>query len=242
MCYAQSTGVTRTKMSLELVMAGLWRPKNTPNEWNKNLNWQPIDINYENLDDDTLLLVRTTCPRYHEELTRVFAESDYRQIIEDNQEMFHALEQITGLSITSLDDIQSLFSTLKAEKEYGINLPRWTKKYYPNPLQKLTELSYIYNVYNDELKKLKGGPFLKKLISDWSQYTTGTIKPKNRKMYVYAGHDSTIVNILSAFNVWQRQLPNYGIMAIFEFYENTITGKFGVKVSLPYRRLLFKSI
>lgn len=52
--YAQSTGVSRTKMSLALVLAGLWPPKNTPLEWNNQLNWQPVPFEYEPLDKDTV--------------------------------------------------------------------------------------------------------------------------------------------------------------------------------------------
>lgn len=57
--YAQSTGVSRTKMTLSLVLAGIWPPKNTPLEWNKNLNWQPIPFDYEPLEKDTVSLNRS---------------------------------------------------------------------------------------------------------------------------------------------------------------------------------------
>lgn len=112
--YAQSTGVTRTKMSLQLLLAGFFPPKGTPLEWNKSLNWLPIPYNYEDLDKDTLLLVRTTCPRYHEELERVFAE-DIAAELNENKELLEKLTKITGLTITTPDDVQSLYSTLKAE-------------------------------------------------------------------------------------------------------------------------------
>lgn len=62
-------------MSLQLALAGLYPPKGTALEWNKGLNWQPIPYDYQPLDQDSLLLVRTACPRYHEELVRVFAVS-----------------------------------------------------------------------------------------------------------------------------------------------------------------------
>lgn len=112
--YAQSTGVTRTKMSLQLLLAGFFPPKGTPLEWNKNLNWLPIPYNYQELDQDTLLLVRTTCPRYHEELERVFSE-DIAAELEESKEMLEKLSNITGLLIKTPDDVQSLYSTLKAE-------------------------------------------------------------------------------------------------------------------------------
>lgn len=101
-------------MSLELALAGLFPPKGTPLEWNKELNWVPIPYNYQELDQDTLLLVRTTCPRYHEELERVLAE-DAAEEIRKNGQLFEDLTRITGMDIKTPDDIQSLYSTLKAE-------------------------------------------------------------------------------------------------------------------------------
>lgn len=120
--YAQSTGVTRTKMSLQLVLAGLFPPAGTPLEWNKNLNWLPIPYNYEELDKDSLLLVRTSCPRYHEELVSVFNETKIKDEMEANSKLFLELSKLTGLKIETPDDIQSLFSTLKAEVSVKICL------------------------------------------------------------------------------------------------------------------------
>lgn len=39
-------------MSLEIVLAGLFKPKNTPMQWNANLNWQPIPYDYQPLEKD----------------------------------------------------------------------------------------------------------------------------------------------------------------------------------------------
>lgn len=148
-----------------------------------------------------------------------------------NKSLFDELTNITELSVKTPDDVQSLYSTLKAEEEFGLELPEWTKLYYPYRLQELTDLSYILNVYNDELKKLKGGPFLKKMLNEWKQLAankTDTIK----KMYLYVGHDSTVVNVLSVFNVWEPQFPDYTTMVIFEFYENQKTSTFSVQILL----------
>ncbi|CAO1354775.1 unnamed protein product [Diamesa hyperborea] len=227
--YAQSTGVTRTKMSLQLVLAGLFPPANTPLEWNKNLNWLPIPYNYEELDKDSLLLVRTSCPRYHEEFVRIFNETKIKDEMEANSKLFVELSKITGLKIETPDDIQSLFSTLKAEEEYGIKLPSWTKQYYPDKLVPLTDKSYIYNSYNAELKKLKGGVFVKKAIKDWQEKIAQKLKTK---IFLYAGHDSTITNILSAFNVWEQQFPDYGITAMLELSQHKKTNEYGIEIFL----------
>lgn len=41
-------------MSMQVVLAGLFPPRGTAMEWNRRLNWQPIPIFSETLDDDTV--------------------------------------------------------------------------------------------------------------------------------------------------------------------------------------------
>lgn len=109
-----------------------------------------------------------------------------------------------------------------------MQLPPWTQNFFPHKLQDLTDKSFVYNVYNSELKKLKGGPFLKKAISDWEKKAADELK---QKIFVYAGHDATVTNIMSAFNVWEQQFPDYGITAILELSQHKTTKEFGVEVS-----------
>jgi prostatic aicd phosphatase len=48
-------------------------------------------------------------------------------------------------------------------------------------------------------------------------------------MFMYAGHDSTISNLLSALQVWDPQIPDYGIMILIELHHNKM-GQHGIKV------------
>lgn len=52
MIRAQSSESPRTMMSLQMVLAGLFPPENTPLEWNLMLNWQPIPIFMEPEETD----------------------------------------------------------------------------------------------------------------------------------------------------------------------------------------------
>jgi prostatic aicd phosphatase len=216
-------------MTLQLVLAGLYPPKGTALEWNKELNWMPIPYDYEPLNQDTLLLVRTSCPRYHEELERILNEGDVKKVLEENAALFENLTRITGLETKTPDDVQCLYSTLKAEQEFGLKLPDWTLDYFPKKIQSLTDKSYIYNAFNAELKRLKGGVFVKKAISDWDNIIANKLKSK---IQLFAGHDSTVTNILSAFNVWTEQFPNYGITGLLEFYRNKKSDEYGVQILL----------
>lgn len=104
-------------MSILLVLAGMFPPKRTPLEWNKNLNWQPIPYSYVEISEDALLLMQTSCPRYYEELERVRKE-ELKKEFEHNEALFKELSSITGLKITNAGDVASLYSTLKCEANY----------------------------------------------------------------------------------------------------------------------------
>lgn len=156
-------------------------------------------------------------------------DSEIVKTLTENQKLFQELSEITGMNIKDLDDVQSLYSTLRAEEEFGLKLPKWTSAYYPEPLLSLTKLSYIYNVYTDEMKKLKGGPVLTRMVNNWKD--TANNKPFS-KINLYAGHDSTVVNVMSAFKVWKLILPTYAITGIFELYQDINTMEYGVKTFL----------
>lgn len=55
-------------------------------------------------------------------------------------------------------------------------------------------------------------------------------KSKDKKLFIYTGHDTTVVNILSALKIWERQLPRYSVMAIFELHKNKETGEYYVEI------------
>lgn len=58
--YAQSTDYVRTKMTLQLVLAGMYPPSELQ-RWNSHLDWQPIPTVYVPERDDKLLLRTYYC-------------------------------------------------------------------------------------------------------------------------------------------------------------------------------------
>lgn len=94
----------------------------------------------------------------------------------------------------------------------------------------------MFNSYNGELKRLKGGVLVKKAIDDWKRKIDDNLK---QKLFLYAGHDSTITNILSAFNVWEQQFPGFGVTAILELLQHKETKVYGVQVSQYCRKEVF---
>lgn len=116
-------------------------------------------------------------------------------------------------------------------QEYmNLALPEWTKDYYPDKLIPLTLFELQLNTYRDEFRRLKGGPMLKKFTDDMLAKRRGILQPEERKMFMYIGHDSTIVTLLDTLHIWYNQLPYYNIMTMIELHEDE--GEWNVQVSI----------
>ncbi|KAF5290069.1 hypothetical protein FQA39_LY14850 [Lamprigera yunnana] len=214
--HAETTDVTRAKVSAQCINEGLWPRCN-----------QTIPIHSIPLDSDNLLLVRKPCPQYHIELERLMTTKEIRKKLEENSILFEGLAEHTGKVIKDFEDVQDIYTTLMAEEAYGLQLPSWTKDFYPNQMTEATIFSYVLNSYNDKLNRLKGGVFIKKLIEDWKLTMNGTLQPK---AFLYVGHDSTIVNILSALKLWTPQIPNFSCNIFVEFSYNHSIDQYGVEI------------
>lgn len=75
-------------------------------------------------------------------------------------------------------------------------------------------------------------PLITEIVTNMNKKAEGTLKPENRKMFMYVGHDSTIVNLLNGLGVWDKQIPGYNIMTMIELHETDSGWKVEVKHSL----------
>uniref|UniRef100_A0A0K8WDX4 Prostatic acid phosphatase n=2 Tax=Bactrocera latifrons TaxID=174628 RepID=A0A0K8WDX4_BACLA len=228
--YAQSTASTRALMSMSTVLASFFPPRGTDMEWNTEYNWQPIPVFSEPLEEDSLLLVRTPCPRYFEAREEVFQIPKVKAELAEHEDLFQNLTKLAGVLIRNADDVNSLYNTLLAEQEFGYTLPAWTKDYFPEKMQFLAEQSFIYNAYTKEMQKIKGGPFLKKMFAEMLEKRNGKLSPGNRKLFVYAAHDWTVGNIMASLNLWEGQMLRFAVTLIFELHQNQQTGEYYIEV------------
>ncbi|XP_026671878.1 prostatic acid phosphatase-like isoform X2 [Ceratina calcarata] len=217
--HLQCTAVDRTKMSAMLEAAALWKPSEKQS-FKPDLAWQPVTLYYQPRSEDTLMLIWETCPKYAKSRDAINSFPEVLSTQRDNKKLYEELTNLTGMSISSPGDVGSLYSTLTAEKCMNLTLPEWTEDYYPDKLIPLTLYDLQLNVYDDRLKRLKGGPFLKKIVTDMLGKKDDVLEPETRKMFMYVGHDSTIVTLLDVMHVWNGQMPNYNIMVMIELHEN----------------------
>ncbi|XP_014609330.1 PREDICTED: lysosomal acid phosphatase-like isoform X1 [Polistes canadensis] len=218
--YLQCTSVDRTKMSAMLEAAGLWKPTEEQS-FKSDFPWQPVTLFYQRRSEDTLMLIWDTCPKYGQTRNMILRLPEVQEVQNKNEQLYEELSNLTGMTIATPDDVSSLYSTLKAEETMNLTLPYWTKKYYPDKLIPLTMYDFQLNTYNDMLKRLKGGPMIKKIIYDMLAKKERTLHPETRKMFMYVGHDSTVVTLLDVLHIWNNQMPEYNIMIMIELHEDT---------------------
>lgn len=116
----------------------------------------------------------------------------------------------------------------------NFSLPVWTEEFFPDAMQPMSKLSLYLNVYNEPLLKMKAGPLITKIATSMKDKSEGNLKPQDRKMFMYVGHDSTIVSVLEGMKVWDQQIPGYNIMTMIELHEDDKGWNVQVRISCLY--------
>lgn len=228
--YVRSTDVDRTLMSAQANLAGLYPPQGYW-QWNHNIDWQPIPIHTVPQTEDYLLSSHADCPRFvqlHEEIEQGKFMQD---IYDENKELFQYISTNAGENITDIVHLDYIFDTLLIESIYNKTLPEWTKSVFPGgKFEELRDLSFTIDTYNHEMKRLKGGPFVKEIVQHFDQVESNNLNPPNRKMFMYSGHDTTVAPILHTLGVFDIKAPPYASMIIIELFDRS-----GLVVRVSYK-------
>ena len=230
--YVRSSDEDRTLMSAQVVLAGLY-PPGLDRRWNEDLDWQPISVHTVPLEYDHLLATRQNCPRITQ-LESDLSESSYMKdvVYKANKDLFEYISDHTGLNITSVDKLASVYDTLLVETIHNKTLPEWTLSVFPGgKFDQLQKLSFIHDTFNDELKKLKAGTFINELVAHYSNFDLNTVNQMHtKKMFMYSAHDISIVRVLNTLGVYEGNVPPYSSTVMFELIDQD-----GLKVAISYR-------
>ncbi|KYN02993.1 Venom acid phosphatase Acph-1 [Cyphomyrmex costatus] len=211
--YARSTWISRTKMTLQLVLAGLFPPEDIQ-KWNSELSWQPVDMIYFPMNEDDLLF-SMKCSEYNKAYKNVLQNAEVKKKIKQFEDLMKITSQYTGNNITSLVDLVSLYNILYAESSMGLTLPKWTQDIFPNG--KLLDAALLFF----ELLSV----LLNRLINDMDKVINGTL---NRRINLFSGHDINVSALLLALNISKHHFPQYTSCVIIELHEKN--KKYFVKV------------
>ncbi|KAL1506684.1 hypothetical protein ABEB36_006004 [Hypothenemus hampei] len=221
---AISTDFNRTKASLELVLAGLYPPRREQ-IWNNQLMWQPIPYNFAPRAQDSLLM-GILCPKYVEMYQEVLNSIVMQKQFKNFHKIFKYVSSFSGLNVTTYGDIYNLYFGLSTEEEYGLVLPEWTRRVWPESITNIAIREYYVLMAENDMRKMASGYLFKKIVDEAVLKISRTDNKK--KIFLYSAHENNIAQLLIFLGVFKPHIPNYGAHVILELHK--IKEEFGIKV------------
>ncbi|XP_022919490.2 venom acid phosphatase Acph-1-like isoform X1 [Onthophagus taurus] len=215
---ARSSPYSRTKVAIQLVLAGLFPPVDE-RDWNPNLKWQPIAFDTNPMETDLLFLPHNNCKNFlkllNEYMQRGIINNDFPKL----SKIADYLSFHSGWNVTSPLNAFLLYAGLLSEEEYGLELPEWTKEVYPDPLHSIA-VDYVASIDKDDrLKTLSGGFLLDKILEEINLKINRSEEMDKTKISLLSGHDFNIIALLSTLGIYKPHLPTYAAFILVELHE-----------------------
>ncbi|XP_038104455.1 testicular acid phosphatase homolog [Culex quinquefasciatus] len=212
--YVQSTDADRVITSAQVTLAGLYPPTGR-DVWHPNIAWQPVPVHVLPRQVDNLLAVSRPCPAFEEKFLDYQRSEEFQRY---NRTIGPALKYMAEHSKSDMSNFLSayyLYSCLDVEQQNGFRLPNWTKQVYPEPLKTISAELFKLKTATRPLARFTVGPLLKEILTRFQQKVSRTLDP-NRSVWIYSGHDITIVNLLNGLGLFQTHNPPFGACIMIE--------------------------
>jgi len=204
----KSSYADRCQMSGQALLAGLFPPTGRQ-VWNPDLPWQPIPVHSIPRDRDIWIAAKVKCEGFDKEKAKVDKELN-DHLAANKKELLEYLSEKTGQPVRTAADIETLYHILASEVNNGKELPEWTHSVFPG---EITQVAYQFLTSfsaNEKLKFFQSGP----LIKEWVDH----MEFPSKKMFMYSGHDLTLLNLLRSLNASHTPLPQYGAALVMELH------------------------
>ncbi|XP_021357337.1 testicular acid phosphatase homolog isoform X2 [Mizuhopecten yessoensis] len=213
-----SSDFDRTLMSAYCVLSGLYPPNGTDQQWNPGLDWQPIPVHTRPQNEDFIISMRSACPRYDKLLSEYSGNSTLTKFMAQHQGLIDKIVNISGLTRDTWGRITDI---LFCQYVHNLSLPEWKSVLPFDLVQTIRDVSAANFLPTSEMKKMKAGSLLKEMIENMKTTLNTTAHPK---VYLYSGHDSTVIALLRVLNVFDKRKPRYSACVMVEFWKTDIDG------------------
>ncbi|KAJ6667197.1 hypothetical protein lerEdw1_017175 [Lerista edwardsae] len=227
--FIRSTDFDRTLMSAEANLAGLYPPGGRQ-VFHPNVSWQPIPVH--TVPDTVERLLKFPlfhCPRYEQLQNETRQSAEFVNKTNQNMEFLEMVANKTGIPEVSLESVWSVYDTLFCENTHKMPLPEWVT---PSAMTQLKELKdfgfeFLFGIHKRvEKARLQGGLLLSEIRKNLNVAANASA-PQHLKMVVYSAHDTTLVALQMALNVYNGRQPPYASCHIFELHQED-DGNFSV--------------
>ncbi|KAM8928463.1 lysosomal acid phosphatase isoform 2-T2 [Lycaon pictus] len=169
------------------------------------------------------------CPRYEQLQNETRQTPEYQNESVQNAQFLDMVANETGLTDVTLETVWNVYDTLFCEQTHGLVLPPWAS---PQTMQRLSRLKdfsfrFLFGIYEQaEKARLQGGVLLAQIRKNLTLMATSSQLPK---LLVYSAHDTTLVALQMALDVYNGEQAPYASCHIFELYQED-NGNFSVEM------------
>ncbi|OXB53571.1 hypothetical protein ASZ78_012208 [Callipepla squamata] len=219
--FIRSTDYDRTLMSAEANLAGLYPPERQQ-MFNPNISWQPIPVHTVPESGETLLkFPLTPCPRYEQLQNETRHSAEYINKTRDNLQFLQMVANETGIRDLSLESVWSVYDTLFCEQAHKMDLPAWVTPDVMTQMKQLKDFGFefLFGIHRRvEKARLQGGVLLDHIRKNLTKAANASAH-QQLKLLVYSAHDTTLVALQMALDVYNKIQAPYASCHLFELYQ-----------------------
>ncbi|XP_037029689.1 prostatic acid phosphatase-like [Bradysia coprophila] len=218
--YVQSSNITRTILSAQAFLTGVYKPETSPDFWTSNLPWNPpFTVHTTPRKVDNLIHANTKCAAFSKHFDAFLQLDEIKEFDRKHKELYDYLSLHSGDNVEKMSDTVPIRDTLWIESIHNKSLPDWTKRVlrggdlYDN-LEETFLKTFRLDTSTQFMAKIKGGFLLKDILDRFTNKSKSLLEP-DRKLWVYSGHDSTIIRLLNSLGILET-VPNVSTCVLFE--------------------------